>query len=377
MNMHGIDPFSPGSKPTKPAGPGNPRTDFGIAGIIGAELSTPLHTLRRGVQALGDSGRLSAKKVHELEQALELASLIVRQSQQLARLSEGRLRQSHERVSLDQMLQSALHERQSDFQARGIQIAQAIMPVEIVVDPGLLSNLVDTAIECAMDNSVQITISLTTSAWPEHGLLAIAARCNAAPQEPGRNGTASPSLGWHLLSQIARTMGVTLSRNTQGSETTLRLEFARTVKHLEGLTSMEIESSSGDSALHTGTKALAGLRILLISTDAAVRGEVEKACRALGLRADTVSTSAKAVRYTERDQPHMIIVDERLRDSEFDALMQDIRRLDPSFGFLEVTDSMDTFEVASWAGDSITRVSRNALRAQLPAVLTLELAKAF
>ena len=108
-----------------------------------------------------------------------------------------------------------------------------------------------------------------------------------------------------------------------------------------------------------------------------MRGEVEKACRALGLRADTVATSAKAVRYTERDQPHMIIVDERLRDNEFDALMQDIRRLDPRFGFLEVTDDVDTFEVASWAGDSMTRVSRNALRAQLPAVLTLELAKAF
>ena len=57
--------------------------------------------------------------------------------------------------------------------------------------------------------------------------------------------------------------------------------------------------------------------------------------------------------------------------------MQDIRRLDPRFGFLEVTDDVDTFEVASWAGDSMTRVSRNALRAQLPAVLTLELAKAF
>jgi hypothetical protein len=200
-----------------------------------------------------------------------------------------------------------------------------------VVDPGLLSNLVETAIDWAMDNSVHVAVNLAISAWPEHGLLSIAATRRADPPEPGRNGTASASLRWHLLSQIARTMGVILSATNQGIDTTLRLEFARTVKHLEGLTSMEIESSSSDSALHTGTKALAGLRILLISTDAAVRGEVEKACRALGLRADTVATSAKAVRYTERDQPHMIIVDERLRDNEFDALMQDIRRLDPQF----------------------------------------------
>jgi hypothetical protein len=377
MSTLGTDPFLAGSKPTKAAGSGTPRTDFGIAGVIGAELSMPLHTLRRIIQALGESDRLSAGEVRELEQALEQANLIVRQSQQLARLSEGRLRQSHERVSLDQMVQSALQERQDAFQERGILLAQAIKPVEIVVDPGLLSNLVETAIDWAMDNSVHVAVNLAISAWPEHGLLSIAATRRADPPEPGRNGTASASLRWHLLSQIARTMGVILSATNQGIDTTLRLEFARTVKHLEGLTSMEIESSSSDSALHTGTKALAGLRILLISTDAAVRGEVEKACRALGLRADTVATSAKAVRYTERDQPHMIIVDERLRDNEFDALMQDIRRLDPRFGFLEVTDDVDTFEVASWAGDSMTRVSRNALRAQLPAVLTLELAKAF
>jgi len=102
----------------------------------------PLHTLRRIIQALGESDRLSAGEARELEQALEQANLIVRQSQQLARLSEGRLRQSHERVSLDQMVQSALQERHATFQERGIQLAQAIKPVEIVVDPGLLSNLV-------------------------------------------------------------------------------------------------------------------------------------------------------------------------------------------------------------------------------------------
>jgi K+-sensing histidine kinase KdpD len=142
MSTLGTDQFLAGSKPTKAAGSGTPRTDFGIAGVIGAELSMPLHTLRRIIQALGESDRLSAGEVRELEQALEQANLIVRQSQQLARLSEGRLRQSHERVSLDQMVQSALQERHATFQERGIQLAQAIKPVEIVVDPGLLSNLV-------------------------------------------------------------------------------------------------------------------------------------------------------------------------------------------------------------------------------------------
>jgi DNA-binding NtrC family response regulator len=140
---------------------------------------------------------------------------------------------------------------------------------------------------------------------------------------------------------------------------------------------MEIEASTGDSAYHTGTKALAGLRVLLISADSGVRKEVEEVCRWLGLRPDTVHNSRQAVQSIERDQPHMIIVDERVRDKIFNDLMQDIRRLDPNFGFLEIADAANTFEISSWMSDSMTRVSRDVLRAHLPSILTLELAKAF
>jgi hypothetical protein len=196
---------------------------------------------------------------------------------------------------------------------------------------------------------------------------------------PGQahHGAGGSALRWHLLFQTAKAMGVTLSREIHGGELMLTLEFARTVKQLEGLTAMEIEAGSGDSAFHTGTKALAGLRVLLISGDSATRAEVEAACKILGLRPDTVPDSRQAVRYTERDQPHMIIVDERVRDKVFDDLMQDIRRLDPNIGFLEITNDANTFEISSWMSDSMTRVSRSALRAQLPAILTLELAKSF
>ena len=374
MNLPGTPGDPPGHSPSKQAGAGSSRVDFSIAGVIGAELSAPLHSLLQVFHALGDSNRLSSDERRTLEEAWEAANRIARQSQQLARLAEGRLRQSHERVSLDEMLESALRERRQVFLARNIQLEQSIKAVEIIVDPGLLSNLVHTALDWALHGSQQVSVTLGINDWPEHGLLSITAAQRIEALGPGHGGAL---LNWHLLEQIARAMGVTLtSRPTEGA-TTLQLEFARTVKHLEGLTSMEIEASSGDSALHTGTKALAGLRVLLICTDTGVRAEVERACRALGLRPDTVADSAQAVRATERDQPHMIIVDERLRDEAFDDLMQDIRRLDPRFGFLEITEQANTLEVSSWTGDSINRVSRDLLRTQLPSVLTLELAKAF
>ena len=302
---------------------------------------------------------------------------IAHQSQQVARLAEGRLRQSHERVSLDHLVKTALDERRPRFRELGVDVSRDIKPVEIVVDPGLLSSLVETALDWALLQGRRLDVTLGIKAGPEHGLLVIKTCRGAEPADPVPATARADSLKWHLLRQIAKAMGVTVTRDLDGGDSTLSLEFARTVKQLEGLTSMEISSGSGDSAFHTGTKPLAGLRVLLISADPAVRAEVETACRLLGLRPDTVPNSAQAVRYTERDQPHMIIVDERVRDAVFNDLMQDIRRLDPNLGFLEITNDADTFEISSWMSDSMTRVSRNVLRAHLPAILTLELAKAF
>ena len=54
----------------------------------------------------------------------------------------------------------------------------------------------------------------------------------------------------------------------------------------------------------------------------------------------------------------------------------EIRDTDPDFGVLEITDDANTFEISSWMSESMTRVSRELLRAQLPAVITRELARA-
>ena len=367
---------SPGSKPAGSRDRAAVRPDFSVAGLVGAELAAALHTLHRVAQTLGDEGRLSGEEAAELARALDQADQLARQSQQLARLSEGLLRQSHERVSLDQMVEAALRDRQQTIDARGIMVQQSIRPVEIVVDPGLLFNLVETALDWAIERGRHVAVTLAINDWPEHGLLSITADLGDA-EATGRTGGISPTLRWILLEQIARAMGVTLATAPTERGCGLRLEFARTVKHLEGLTALEIESNSADSALGPETKALAGLRVLLVTTDPVVRAEVEKACQSLGLRPDTVGSSSEAVRSVERDPPHMAIVDQRLRDREFDALVQDIRRLDANFGFLEIIDDATAPEVSGWSGDGMTRVRRDALRTHLPAMLTLELAKSF
>ena len=358
----------------KPAHSPQAVTDYALVSQIGGELSLPINTIREILQDFSQNRRISNGQMQALVAAAEFANEIAHQSQQIARLAEGRLRQSHERIRLDELLHQALQERTPALQARGVKVQSNIKPVEIIVDPGLLSSLIDVALDWAGAQGQRLVILLGIKNWPEHGVLVIK---TTPPAFPDRQGPGPDSLSWHLLTHIAQAMGVTPEREIKESgEATLLLEFARTVRHLEGLSAMEIDDATGDSSFHSGSKPLAGSRILLISNDTLVRGEVDEAARLLSVRVDAVPSVPQAQRYVKLDMPHLIVIDERLRDDAFDALLREIKSMDPNFGFLEITDDANTFEISSWMSDSMTRVSRDVLRAQLPSVLTLELARA-
>ncbi|UUZ65303.1 hypothetical protein LP417_12340 [Polaromonas sp. P1-6] len=100
-----------------------------------------------------------------------------------------------------------------------------------------------------------------------------------------------------------------------------------------------------------------------------------QACRLLSIAVDSVPTVPRARCYMELDMPHLVIIDERLHDDEFDRLVNDAKNIEPNLCFLEIVDNPNAFEISSWMGDNMTRVSREVLRAQLPSVLTLELAR--
>lgn len=364
----------PAASPT-PEAPSQPTTDYALVSQIGAELSAPINTMQEIVRDFTQTRRISRRQMEDLTAAIESAHQIARQSQQIGRLAEGRLRQSHERIRLDELLHQALRELAPELQAQGVEIRHSLKPVEVIVDPGLLSSLIDAALNWGRAHGQRLKISLGIKNWPEHGLLVIKASSpTAATGQPGEQPQAG-SLNGHLLDHIAQTMGVTLAQEVSANgESRLELEFARTVRVLEGLTALEIDAS-GDSSFHNGTKPLAGLRILLISNEPLARAEVAQACRLLGLTVDSVTTVLRGRRYMELDMPHLLIIDERLHDDEFDRLVDDIKNIQPNLGFLEIADDANTFEISSWMGDNMTRVSRDVLRAQLPSVLTLELAR--
>lgn len=351
------------------------RKDLPLIAVIGEMLSGPLEALQSLLDQLSKEGTATAGHINYAQGALAAVRSVSRQSQQIARLGGGRLRQSHEKLKLDDLLRNSLAERQVQFRQHGVELQHSLKSVEVIVDAGLLVCLVDAALEWSLSMGRMLIITLEMKNWPEHGLLNIRAKGGVAP---GLGVTALTedecnTLAWYLLVETASVMGVSVDRAVTVSESTLTLEFPRTVKRLEGLTSVEIDTGQGH---YSGdTKPMAGLRVLVITNDSQLRHEIQSAASSMGLVVDFVLDSQLGMRFCELDIPHMVIIDERLRDNIFDELSVELRKTDPNYPFIEIASESNVLEMAGWMSDSMTRISRDGLRNQLIPILAMELAK--
>lgn len=350
------------------------QSDFMLSGAIGEELSEPLAAIDRVVQDFTRTRSISRSQIKTLRDGIAAARRIAMQSQQISRLAGGRLRQSHERLSLDSIVNHALDERSKNFKQSGIELYRNLKAVDIIVDPGLLSSLVDAAIDWASERAQRLVVTLEIKNWPENGLLWLKASQTIATSNDNEPVEERDNISWYLLSQIAQAMGVGINRISSPGEVMLMIEFTRTVKQLEGLTAVEVHAG-GDSGFMSESKPMAGHRLLLVTTDDFLRASVKQICRTMGLMLDTVATTEQAVRFCEMDKPHMIMIDERLRDASFDELRADLHRYDPNLPFVEITDQPGMLEMASWVSGSMTRVSRDSVKTQLSTIIVFELAK--
>lgn len=349
------------------------RLDLKLAGVIGSELAEPLAAMQYVLHAFTHARSINHSQITLLESSLQAARTVAMQSQQIARLAGGRLRQSHERLKLDELLRDALLHRTNTFQQRGVEIYHSLKPVEVIVDAGLLSSLIETALDWAMSVGHRLVVTLEMKNWPEHGMLLIKSS-EAVGGGVSREGLPeSETLIWYLFSEIAHAMGVSIDRVTSTNEVSVMIEFPRTVRRLEGLTAVEVDTN--DDSVHSESKPLAGHRVLLITEDKKLRFDTELVCRAMGLVVDAALNTSQGVRICERDVPHLVIIDQRVRDHIFDELREDLRRTEPNFPFIEIATESNTLEMAGWMSDSMTRVSRDTLSTQLSPILVMELAK--
>ncbi len=379
MDMSDINPH-PHSKPRDSGDAADLERWRGLVGEIGAEIAGPLTAALERIAALTTSGHIDRNGLRALREEIEGARQVAIEGQQLARLASGRLRQSHERVHLSDMLIDVLSHRARETQARGIDVKQpAAQPVEVLVDAPLLFSLLNTTLDWALDcarSTIELRIEIKT--WPAHAQLV----CHFAhrPVDQLDDGAATPgevslldSMHWRLLQQTARAMALPLERAIGASGTTLTIEFPRTVNEsMEGVSAIELDDGFAPSI---NTKPLAGSHVLVVAQRREVRVQVRDALRNMGLIVDFVASVEEAVDFCRDGLPHAIIVESPLCGERFAELRQDIAAEVPHFVFIEIIEDSTAFEMSGFSQASMARVGRDAIAHSLPSALLFELAR--
>ena len=173
-----------------------------IAGVIGRELAEPLGDMQAIVQDFMRTGRITRAQVQQLNAAIDRARAVAVHSQQLDHMTRGDLRLAPERLRLDVALSRALADRMPALQRLGVTVEQHLVPAQVTLDAGLLSGLVDAALECVSLRGHHLVVSLQRPAHLLQAVLDLRATLQEAPavQAPGDD---ADRLCWYLLREMS------------------------------------------------------------------------------------------------------------------------------------------------------------------------------
>ena len=358
--------------------PGDTDRLHALVSQMGVEIAAPLTAALERINALTSTGRIDRGSLRALREEVESARQAGMIGQQLTRFASGRLRQSHERLQLADVMNGVLTHRARETQARGIYLMPSLKPAEVVVDASLLFSLLNTTLDWALANAQsQVDFAIDIKTWPVHARLT----CRFA-HRPFDDLAENPnlathggldSLTWRLLEQTAWTMGLLVSRHDESHRTVLTLEFPRTANQaIEGVSAIEIDEGFSPSS---NSQPLAGSHVLVIASRREVRLQVRDALRNMSLIIDFVNSVEEAAGFCREGLPHAIVIESIQNGERFAQFRADITAEVPGFVFIEIIEEGATFEMSGFSGASMARVGREALAGSLPSALMFELSK--
>ncbi|MDE2093692.1 MAG: hypothetical protein KGI87_07565, partial [Burkholderiales bacterium] len=133
--------------------PGDTDRLHALVSQMGVEIAAPLTAALERINALTSTGRIDRGSLRALRDEVESARQAGMIGQQLTRFACGRLRQSHERLQLADVMHGVLTHRARATQARGIHLKPSLQPAEVVVDASLLFSLLNTTLDWALANA--------------------------------------------------------------------------------------------------------------------------------------------------------------------------------------------------------------------------------
>ena len=349
-----------------------------IISQIGSEVGLQLSSALERVTVLATTGKIDRAGLRLLREEIERARRAGMIGQQLARFASGRIRQSPEQVSVTQMLREVLLQRGREAAARQIEINQALKPAEVVVDATLLYALLQAVVDWGLDLAKSnIEFKLDVKAWPPYARLSCRFAHVCAEPAPGASATPQPaldSMAWRLVQQIAWTLSLVMDRVVSDNETTLTLEFPRTVaEQIEGVSVVEIDQGFGVS---DNSKPLAGSHVLVVCGGREVRTLVRESIRHMGLLVDFVNTVEEAEEFCRDALPHAIIFESVLVNDRFQRLRTSILNEMANFVFIEIAAEGNALKLSTQGEGQRACLGRDAIMQSLPSALIFELSRA-
>ena len=289
-------------------------------------------------------------------------------AQQVHRFYNGRIRQSHEKVDMSELVEGVLQERKKELGVLGIALRRKLKPVEVLIDPTVAHTFVNAVLDWGLAFGNRIDVRMDLNHWPQHARFQVRVANDGVPP----SSTLEPdNLNWMLIRQIAlATGGVEITRDLRDDGVNFIAMFTRTVQAVDGISAVDL--SDDQSSMF---KSLSGTYVLTISPSLQIRADVRDALREIGIMSDSVVDFAQAKDAVRSRMPNLIVVDAEIKGEAFEKFRSDLLREVFEFPFVEISPDDSSFDMSGFGEFAMAKVGRGNIREALGTAVMFELAK--
>ena len=339
-----------------------------LIAVLADQITEGSSALQSGLDQLLQRERITPAEHRALSLPTERMKAAGLSTQQIHRFHNGRIRQSHEKIDMAELVEGVLQERKKELGLLGISLRRKLKPVEVLIDPTVAHTLVNALLDWAQAFGNRIDVRMDLNHWPQHARLQLRVVHDGAPP----SSTLLPdNLHWMLIRQIAlATGGVEITRELREDGVGVTALFTRTAQAVDGISAVDL--SDDHSSLF---KSLSGIYVLTISPHLQIRADVRDALREIGIVSDSVMDFEQAFDAARSRMPNLIVVDSELKGPAFLAFRDHLLREVLEFPFVEISPDDSSFDLSGFGEFSMAKVGRGNIREALGAAVVFELAR--
>lgn len=332
------------------------------------QITEGISALQSGIDQLLAKGKITKAEHRVISIPAERIKLGGISAQQITRFYSGRIRQSHEKVDMAELVEGVLQDRKKELGVLGIELRRKLKPVQVLIDPTVAHTLINAVLDWSLPYGRRVDMRVDLNAWPQHARLQVRVSNDGVPPS---SSTSPDNLSWILIRQIALAAGgIEIERDMNDEGVNFTALFTRTVQAVDGISAVDL--SDEPSSMF---KSMSGAYVLTVSPNLQIRGAVRDTLREMGIVSDSVVDFGQAREAIKGRMPNLIVIDSEVKGEDFEAFRRDLLREVFEFPFVEISPDDSSFDMSGFGELSMAKVGRGNIRESLGTAVMFELAK--